>query len=170
MSTPIDRRQFIRSSAAVVTASVTVSSQAQRSNSLDFRNYRKDIMPYRRLGRTNFMSSRLIFGCGAALIGGRAVKLLDRAYDAGVNYYDVGSNDYYKGAEQHLAPFAKRHRGDIWITSKGYARSAVDHQPGADVSIEYAKSAVTYWLNLIDQSLIDLKSDYIDSYFIQGAN
>jgi predicted aldo/keto reductase-like oxidoreductase len=166
----MNRRQFIQSSAAAATASVAASSMAQQSSDLDFRNQREDRMPYRKLGRTNFMSSRLIFGCGAALIGGRAVKLLDRAYEAGVNCFDVGSNDYYKGAEQHLAAFAKRNRGDIWITSKGYARSGADHTPGEDVSVEYAKGAATYWLNLVDQSLIDLQSDYIDAYLIQGTN
>jgi len=166
----MNRRQFIQSTAAVVSASTILSSKTDAAEKLDYRNHREDIMPYRKLGRTNFMSSRLIFGCGAALIGGRAVKLLDRAYEAGINYYDVGSNDYYKGAEQHLAAFAKRHRGDIWITSKGYARSGVDHIPGEDVSVEYAKGAATYWLNLVENSLIDLKSEYIDSYFIQGTN
>ena len=68
-------------------------------------------MTYGKLGRTNFMSSRLVFGCGAALIGGRSVRLLDRAFEAGINHYDVGSNIAYKGSEAALAPFLKEHRG-----------------------------------------------------------
>lgn len=167
----LNRRRFLQSSAALVgSALVAANAKAADDDGLDYRNHRPDIMPYRKLGRTNFMSSRLIFGCGAALAGGKAVRLLDRAYEAGVNYYDVGSNDYYKGAENHLAPFAKRHRDDIWITSKGYARSSVPYEPGTDVSVEYAKVAANYWLRLIDQSLVDLDTDHIDAYFIQGEN
>lgn len=167
----VNRRGFLKGTAAAIgAAAFSGQVPAVEDDGLDYRNHRPDRMPYRRLGRTKFMASRLIFGCGAALAGGKAVRLLDRAYEAGINYYDVGSNDYYKGAENHLAPFAKRHRGDIWITSKGYARSSVPHEPGTDVSVEYAKVAADYWLRLVDQSLVDLDTDYMDAYFIQGEN
>ena len=168
----INRRDFIQQSATVIGAGVVggISRRAGAVDALDHRNERTDKMKYRKLGRTNFMTSQLIFGCGAALIGGKAVRLLDRAFEAGINYYDVGSNDYYKGAEQHLAAFAKRHHGDIWITSKGYARSSEEHAMGDDVSVAYAKSAAKYWLNLVDGSLKDLQSGYIDAYLIQGFN
>ena len=72
------------------------------ANGLIHRNER-GVMPYRKLGRTNFMCSRLVFG-GAALMGGKAVRLLNAAFDAGVNFYDLGSNAYYKGSERAFAP------------------------------------------------------------------
>ena len=65
-------------------------------------------MHYRKLGRTNFMCSHLVFGGGAALKGGKAVRLLNAAFDVGVNFYDLGSNVYYKGSERAFAPFLGR--------------------------------------------------------------
>jgi len=40
-------------------------------------------MRYQTLGRTGHNSSRLIFGCGATLSGGRQDHLLNAAFDAG---------------------------------------------------------------------------------------
>ena len=67
------------------------------------------------------MSSRLVFGCGAALMGGKAVRLLQRAFEAGINHFDVGSDIYYKGSERYLAPFLKDHRDQVWVVSKAPA-------------------------------------------------
>ncbi|MEN8690848.1 MAG: DUF6599 family protein [Desulfobacterales bacterium] len=78
-------------------------------------------MTYRKLGRTGFMSSRLVFGCGAALMDGKAVRLLQRAFEAGINHFDVGSDIYYKGSERYLAPFLKDHRDQVWVVSKAPA-------------------------------------------------
>jgi len=60
-------------------------------------------MTYRKLGRTGFLSGRLVFGCGAALVGGRAVRLLHRSFEAGINHFDVGSDIYCKGSERNQA-------------------------------------------------------------------
>ena len=90
----------------------SLSKGSTTNDELIHRNERSS-MTYRKLGRTNFMSSRLVFGCGAALEGGKGVRLLDRALEAGINHYDVGSNVYYKGSEQSLAPFLfgwRRHK------------------------------------------------------------
>lgn len=169
----LGRRDFLKTTVGTLGAGALASGTTgahAADDGLDHRNERADRMHYRQLGRTKFMSSQLVFGCGSALVGGKAVHLLERAYEAGVNYFDIGSNDYYKGAEKHLAAFAKKRRGDIWITSKGYARSSVEHTPGTDVSVEYAKVAAKFWTRLVEQSLIDLDSDTIDAYFTQGAN
>jgi len=45
----------------------------------------------RRLGRTGFEGSRLVFGCGAALSRGPKDDLLEAALDAGINVFDNGS-------------------------------------------------------------------------------
>src|SRR4051812_50035577 len=100
------RRAFIKTpAAATATAAVAPSARAQDTpaDGLIHRNERGG-MPYRKLGRTNFLCSRLVFGGGAALIGGKAVQLLDVAFAAGVNFYDLGSEPLLKGSAGALAP------------------------------------------------------------------
>ena len=111
------------------------------------------------------MCSRLVFGGGAALSGGRAVRLLDRAFDAGVNHFDLGSNSYYKQAENAFADFYKAHKGEIWVTSKAPVHP-IQLKPGESVTVEQAQTAAKQWSGLLDQSLIDMKADYIDAYYI----
>ena len=77
---------------AATAAAATGSSKKIYADGLDHRNERPDKMQYRKLGKTNFMGSSLTFGCGAALVGGRATRLLERAYEQGVNHFDVGHN------------------------------------------------------------------------------
>ena len=105
------------------------------ADGLDYRNHRTDRMQYRTLGRTKFVCSRLVFGGGAALSGGRAVRLLDRAFDAGINHYDLGSNAYYKQAENAFADFYKAHKGEIWVTSKAPVRP-IALKPGESVTVD----------------------------------
>ena len=75
-------------------------------------------MRYRKLGRTGHNSSRLIFGCGATLSRSRHDDLLNAAFDAGVNTFDVGFKHYYNNAERNLAPFLKQRRDQIFLISK----------------------------------------------------
>ena len=170
---PMDRRGFIRVSAAAAVGGSTllagagpVTKGANQDNALAIRNERPS-MTYRKLGRTNIVSSRLVFGCGAALAGGKAVRLLDRAFEAGINHFDVGSNIYYKGSEQSLAPFIKAHRDAIWVLSKAPARVRV--KPGESFTVEQAKTAAEMWTGLMDRSLKDLDTDYVDAYYLMGV-
>jgi aryl-alcohol dehydrogenase-like predicted oxidoreductase len=165
----LNRRTFLRASAAAgagILAAGQASAKKAEPDSIDRRNERPDRMQYRVLGRTNFNCSRLVFGCGAALAGGKAVRLLEHAYEQGINHYDVGYDDYYKGSERHLAPFIKRHPGDVWITSKAPARLV----PGEAFSASLAKGAAGYWLAQLDKSLRRLELDYIDAYYIMGVS
>ncbi len=125
-------------------------------------------MTYRRLGRTHFESSRLVFGCGAALAGGKNARLLDRAFDAGINHYDVGSNIYYKGAERNLAPFLKKHRDKVFLVSK--APPLVRLKPHDSITVDQAKRAAQSWLDLMDDSLEQLQQEHVDAYYIFSAN
>lgn len=165
----MDRRDFIKTSAAAAVAGSAMMSGrtgVSAENGLDHRNERPDRMQYRKLGKTNFMSSTLVFGCGAALAGGKAVRLLERAYEQGVNFFDVGYDDYYKGSEKHLAPFIKRHQGDVWVVSKAPARV-----PGGEaLTAETAKAAAAYWTGQMDMSLKRLDTDYVDAYYLMGVN
>ena len=78
-------------------------------------------MPKRTLGRTGFEASRLVFGCGASLMFRSRDALLDAAFDAGVNVFDVGYAGYYWNAEENLAPFAGKVRDKIFLISKARA-------------------------------------------------
>lgn len=162
----INRRDFIKTSAVVGTAFVSAGLASANDISLDRRNERTDRMAYVKLGRTNFMCSKLVFGCGAALSGGRAVRLLDRAFEAGVNHYDLGYDDYYRGSEKAFKDFARRNRDEIWITSKAPARGGVGIGSDLNYTVEMAKSDAKFWLNEIDKSLANMDVDYIDAYYL----
>ena len=94
-------------------------------------------MAYRKLGRTGFEGSRLIFGCGAALMDRRRDDLLERAFEAGVNVFDSGTSRYYDDAEKNLAPFLKRHRDEIFLISK--AMVYLDVAPDEQITVAQAR-------------------------------
>lgn len=168
----MDRREFLKTSAAAtVVSTAALSSEPASANApddgLDHRNERPDKMAYRRLGKTNFNCSRLVFGCGAALTGGKAVRLLEHAYEAGVNHFDIGTTVYYKGAEKALAPFLKKHGDDVWVTSKAFVRNGMglNDKP---YTVEIAKEDAKYWTKLMDDSLSDLGTDHVDAYYLMA--
>jgi aryl-alcohol dehydrogenase-like predicted oxidoreductase len=156
--------------AATATAAVAPSALAQDApaDGLIHRNER-GTMPYRKLGRTNFLCSRLVFGGGAALMGGKAVRLLEEAFGAGVNFYDIGSNAFYKGSERAFAPFLAAHRGDIWVTSKAPLRPVDGHEAGQPLTVAQGKLLADYWSGLLDASLADLGTDHVDAYYLMGV-
>ena len=83
-------------------------------------------MAYRQLGKTGHNSSRLVFGCGAALSRRRRDELLNAAFDAGVNTFDVGFSNYYDDAEKNRAPFLRTHRDRIFLISKAIVPTEVE--------------------------------------------
>ncbi|MFP6584738.1 MAG: aldo/keto reductase [Candidatus Hydrogenedentota bacterium] len=164
----INRRDFMKTSA--VAGSAMLASSAGTANAADdgliHRNEQPDKMSYTKLGRTNFMCSKLVFGCGAALAGGRAVRLLERAFDNGVNHYDIGYDDYYKGSEKAIKEFANRHRDEIWITSKAPARGGIGVGTDLKYTVAMAKADATFWTKEIDKSLSHMGIDYVDAYYL----
>jgi len=169
----LNRRTFLKTSTAAAGSAILAShlpntKSVSAADGYDHRNERPERMQYRKLGRTNFMCSALVFGCGAALRDPRAVRLLDRAYEQGVNHYDVGRT--YKGSEAAMAPFLKRHKGDIWVTSKAPARASDALGPDDPMTVAYAKAAMTYWANQLEASLAALDTDYVDAYYLMGVN
>jgi len=125
-------------------------------------------MMYRKLGRTNFMSSKLVFGGGAALAGGKAVRLLDRALEAGINHFDLGSNVVYRGAENSMAPFLKQNREKVWVASK--APLIIRLKPEETITSEQAKAVATSWTKLMDSSLKALGIEHIDLYYLMAVD
>ena len=125
-------------------------------------------MTYRKLGRTGHDASRLVFGCGATLSRERHDDLLHKAYDAGVNTFDVGFKHYYSDAEKNLAPFLKTHRDKIFLISKAYV--PVDIEWDAQLTVSQAKAAAQGWLAYLDESLGELGVEHLDAYYYMASN
>jgi len=125
-------------------------------------------MSYRKLGRTNFEASRLVFGCGAALSRRPNDRLLQAAFDAGINVFDVGTRRYYRDAERNLAPFIKKVRDRVFLISKGMIRLEVE--PDYAINLQQARAAASGWLELMDESLRELDVDHVDAYYLMGSN
>lgn len=125
-------------------------------------------MQYRTLGRTGHNSSRLVFGCGATLSRERHDDLLNAAFDAGVNTFDVGFKHYYNDAEKNLAPFLKKRRDDIFLISKAYVPADIDWDE--TITTEQAKAAARGWSAYLDESLRELKIEHVDAYYQMAAN
>ncbi len=168
----MQRRDFITLSAAAVGGSALLSQSTTTgpvSATPPIHRNEQLTMTYRKLGRTNFMSSRLVFGCGAALMGGKSTRLLYRAFEAGVNHFDIGSDAYYKGAERQLAPFMREHRDDIWVASKATLAPTARIEHDTEVTHEHAVAAAQFWTRLLDGSLRDLQTEYVDAYYLMGV-
>jgi aryl-alcohol dehydrogenase-like predicted oxidoreductase len=168
------RREFLKFvasaafSAPVLITSTTPKVTASTATRQAIHRNERPTMSYHKLGRTGFYSSRLVFGCGAALMGGGAPRLLQRAFEAGINHFDVGSDIYYKGSERNLAPFLKDHRDRVWVVSK--APAVVYSQSGNAITVEQAKMAADYWTRLMDASLKDLQTDYVNAYYLMAVD
>ncbi len=125
-------------------------------------------MTYRTLGRTGFEASRLVFGCGAALMLWGKDDLLNTAFDHGVNVFDVGTSDYYRNAESNLAAFARKRRDEIFLISKGLV--GLDVKPGDELTSAQCKTAAQNWTKSMGQSLTDLQTDHVDAYYVMAGN
>lgn len=125
-------------------------------------------MTYRKLGKTGFEGSRLVFGCGAALMFWGKEDLLNAAFEHGVNVYDVGTSDYYRNAESNLSAFAKKNRDEIFLISKGLV--GLDVQPDQKLTADELKQCATNWSKAMDQSLSDLETDHVNAYYIMAGN
>ena len=125
-------------------------------------------LAHRRLGRTGWEASRLVFGCGAALSERPNDALLDAAFEAGINVFDVGFRGYYDDAEKHLGPFARKRRSQIFLISKAYV--PLELQPDAEVTSAQARSGAAGWLASLDGSLRELGVDHVDAYYLMASN
>jgi aryl-alcohol dehydrogenase-like predicted oxidoreductase len=124
-------------------------------------------MTYSKLGRTGWNASRLVMGCGAMLMFRQKDALLNAAYDAGVNVFDVGYRGYYRNAEEHLAPFLQKVRDKIFLISK--APADVEAEPDQIVTPAQAKRAAELWSERMDESLRELRVDHVDAYYLMAS-
>jgi hypothetical protein len=125
-------------------------------------------MTHRTLGRTGHRSSRLVFGCGAALSRRRRDDLLEAALGAGINTFDVGFRGYYRNAEAHLADFARRHRDAIFLISK--ATVPLEVEPDDPITVAQAREGAAGWARALDASLGELGVERLDAYYLMASH
>lgn len=163
------RRKFLRNSILLGVGAPTLlraQSIFAQSDSFDLTRVKEwPTMKYTTLGRTNFKASRLVYGCGVALARKKNDQLLNIAFDAGINVYDVGTSRYYGSAERNLADFVKQHRDDIFLISKSFLSAAENEEP----SVERAKELAQEWGKDMEQSLSQLNQEHVDAYYTMDA-
>ncbi len=171
MSNRIDRRAFLGKVARTTAVGATLgrlrleaappASQPATKPAAEWRN-KQSGMGYARLGRTDFMTSRIVFGAGGVR-GPDDMRLLELAVERGVNYLDTGRA--YRASEANISDFVRKNRDKVWIVSKaghiGWPDMTI--QPGED------EKAARLYTSQLDESLRTLKVDTIDCYMIQGA-
>ncbi len=163
------RRKFIRNVALLTVGSHallrTGSLNAAVSEADKLRMKGWPEMQYTTLGRTKFRASKLVYGCGAALMYRRTDRSLHAAFDHGVNVYDVGTSRYYKSAERNLSDFVKTRRDKIFLISKSFLNASRDEEP----NVERAKEIASQWRSDMETSLKELGQDHVDAYYTMDA-
>jgi aryl-alcohol dehydrogenase-like predicted oxidoreductase len=98
----------------------------------------------------------------------RRDELLNAAYDAGINVFDVGYRGYYRDAEEHLAPFIRKVRDRVFLISK--ARADLEAEPNESITVQQAKLAANSWSERLDASLEELQVDRVDAYYLMAVD
>ncbi|MCS6767206.1 MAG: aldo/keto reductase [Candidatus Nitrosocaldus sp.] len=128
-------------------------------------------MRYRRLGKSNIPVSEIGFGAwsialdwwGKKMDDDYAVKMLKRAYDLGINFFDT-ADIYGKGRSERLIARAfKDMRDEVVISTKfGYdIYSSVEQIGHGELPQRFDAKYVRYAL---ERSLERLESNYVDVY------
>lgn len=104
-------------------------------------------MQYRRLGRTNLQASLLGVGGGylAQLEYQVGVRIYQRAYELGINYFD----GRYGDSSLKLRPLLKEHREQCIVVSK-------TRECGAEG-----------FMRRVEEDLTDCATDYLDGFFLR---
>ena len=132
-------------------------------------------MKYRRLGKSNIMVSEIGFGAwsigldwwGKKIDDDEGLKMLKRAYDLGITFYDT-ADIYGKGkSEKLIAKAFKGMRNEIVISTKfGYdIYSGVEQIGHNELPQKFDEEFVRFAL---EQSLDRLETDYIDFYSLHN--
>ena len=141
------RRSFIRNSAL---GSLALTIPAIRSFGNNFAPDFK--IPKRILGKTGEELS--VIGFGGIMLNNNsqdfANELVAKAYELGVNYYDVAPN--YGNAQEKLGPALKPFRKDCFLACKTHERDAFGAQKN------------------LDDSLKKLQTDYFDLYQLHALS
>lgn len=126
-------------------------------------------MKYRKLGKSNIRASEIGFGAwtigldwwGKKIDDDEAVKLLKRAYDLGITFYDT-ADIYGRGRSEKLLARAFKGVNDVVISTKFgydiYNNEQVGHQ---EMPQRFDEEFVRFALQ---QSLQRLERDHVDLY------
>ena len=141
------RRLFIRNSALGAMA-LTIPAIRSFGN-----NFSSDYqIPKRVLGKTGEKLS--VIGFGGIMLNDNpqdfANEIVSKAYDLGVNYYDVAPN--YGNAQERLGPALKPYRKNCFLACKSHERTAA----GAQKNLE--------------DSLKKLETDFFDLYQLHALS
>lgn len=128
----------------------------------EWRN-RNPAMEYARLGRTNFMMSRLAYGGGG--INAENSRILQKAISQGINYIDTAR--VYGDSEAGVAKAIKGKRDKVWITSKA---GHITGFPSSGIQQGEGPKGAKMFNEQLETSLKTLGTDYIDCYFLHGIN
>lgn len=119
-------------------------------------------MEYRRLGASGLKVS--IICLGAMMFGERtdrdvAARIVDSAFDAGINFIDTADSYARGGSESMVGQLIAKHR-ERWVVATKFqnAMDAKDPNSGGG-----GRKWIAYE---IDRSLDRLKTDYIDIYYL----
>jgi len=125
-------------------------------------------MDYRALGRTGVMVSELCLGCmnfGGVTPEAESFDIMDRAIDAGINFFDTANVYVRGGSETTVGKALKRNgkRDRIVLATKVHGRMDDD-------DILAAGNNRRHIIQQCDASLKRLGTDYIDLYQLHRAN
>jgi aryl-alcohol dehydrogenase-like predicted oxidoreductase len=122
-------------------------------------------MEYRRLGRSGLKVSEICLGTmtfGNGADQAEAVRMVDAAFDAGVNFFDCA--DTYVGgmSETMLGVALKGRRSDAVVTSKVF--NPMGHRPND------SGASRLHIMQAVEASLRRLQTDYLDIYYIHHVD
>ncbi len=121
-------------------------------------------MEYKLLGNSDLKISRIGFGCMSLDPGSPQSELiLNEAFEAGINYFDT-ADLYHQGLnESMLGRVFQGKRERVILATK------VGNQWRPDGSGWDWNPSPSYILSCLEQSLLRLKTDYIDLYQLHGG-
>jgi aryl-alcohol dehydrogenase-like predicted oxidoreductase len=131
-------------------------------------------LKYRRLGKSDIKVSEIGFGAwtigldwwGKKIEDDEAIRMLKRAYDRGINFFDTGDM-YGKGKSEKLIGITfKGMRNEIVYSSKwGYDMYNAEQIGHSELPQKHNSEYLQYAL---DKSLERLQTDYIDVYSLHN--
>ena len=149
--TELDRRSFLRLGAATGVASALPGLAAAADSKP--KPVFGGVQRYARLGRTGFEISDISFGSSQLRMGQE--RLVEHAFDLGVNYYDTAES-YTRGASETVIGKALEGKRDkVFIASKMIA--------GRNTRANQLMAA-------LEGSLGRLRTDYVDIFFNHAVN
>lgn len=150
MSTPFDRRSFLKIGAITGLAS-GIGLNAQADQSKDGSGHA--VKSYQRLGRTNLEISDISFGASRLRAGQES--LVHHALESGVNYFDTAES--YTGGESEtvLGNALKGKRDKVFLATKAHV--------GASTSKRQIMSD-------LEGSLRRLQTDHVEIFFNHAVN